>query len=690
MAVKKSGKTNSAIQQKTVSDLTLRLILALVSTFLYINTTGYKFTLDDDMFYLKHASVQKGLSAFPDLFSKGSLNQFDGTTGVQPYRPITLLSFALENQFFNNSPAASHLMNVLLYVLLIQVLFLLLKKLFDKVQPLLIACIVMIYAVHPIHTEVVCSVKSRDEILAALFGFMAWFTNLRSTDIKAQIVSAFYLFLALLSKESAIAFLVIIPLSKWLIKEETIPGILKQSSFAIAVTLLFLGIRFMVIGNEPSNNGLPLLENVLNGATSIGEASATRMVILFHYLRLTILPWPLNWDYSYNQIPIVDWSSLTALFSIIVHGALIILALLNLKKHRWLSFIILFYFISTAPTNNLFFINGATVGERFLFVPSLAFPLAFVLIVDKLLKADTNADKSRRTLYFSSAVALLFSSATLVRSADWKDNFSLFKRGVEVSPNSSRTNYSLANSYFQLAQETTDPQLRTDYMSSALSYYKRSLEIFPDNFQALYNSGIAYAVNGDTISAIQCYQRTISLKKNYISAYNNLGVLYQSKMNFDSAYYYYDIALKLDPNAPAAKPNLSNLFFAQGLMYSRLQKQDKAIEAYKHSLEYNPQNPMPLVNLASIYAQMAQYADALKYLKMGYAADPGNMMVIENIAAVSYLNKEYEQAITYANKALSIDSNRRKSLGVLADTYQALGNMNESIKYRQRWNSLAQ
>jgi tetratricopeptide (TPR) repeat protein len=469
---------------------------------------------------------------------------------------------------------------------------------------------------------------------------------------------------------------------------EEIPVILKRSILALGVTLLFLGVRFMVIDNEPSNNGLPLLENVLNGATNIAEASATRMVILFHYLRLTILPWPLNWDYSYNQIPLVDWSSLTAIFSTVIHLFFLIVAFFNLKKNRWLSFVIAFYFISTAPTNNLFFINGATVGERFLFVPSLAFPLSFVLLLDMLFSKEAPANNQKKLIYLSSAVVLLFSSATLARSADWKDNFSLFKRGVEVSPNSSRTNYSLANSYFQLAQETTDPQLRTAYMSSALSYYKRSLEIFPDNFQALYNSGIASAVNGDTVVAIQCYQRTISLKKNYISAYNNLGVLYQAKMNFDSAYYYYEIALKLDPSAPAAKPNLSNLFFAQGLVYAQQQNRDKAIEAYKFSLQYNPQNPMPLVNLASIYAQMAQYTDALKYLKMGYTADPGNMMVLENIAAVSYLNKEYSQAIDFANKALSIDSNRRKSLGVLADTYKAMGNMNESIKYRQRLNGL--
>jgi hypothetical protein len=84
--VKKTDKANQTMRQNALSDLTLRVILALVSAFLYINTTGYQFTLDDDMFYLKHASVQKGLSALPELFTKGSLNQFDGTP--QGFNPI--------------------------------------------------------------------------------------------------------------------------------------------------------------------------------------------------------------------------------------------------------------------------------------------------------------------------------------------------------------------------------------------------------------------------------------------------------------------------------------------------------------------------------------------------------------------------------------------------------------------------
>jgi tetratricopeptide (TPR) repeat protein len=78
----------------------------------------------------------------------------------------------------------------------------------------------------------------------------------------------------------------------------------------------------------------------------------------------------------------------------------------------------------------------------------------------------------------------------------------------------------------------------------------------------------------------------------------------------------------------------------------------------------------------------------LRYLKLGDNADPGNITIIEGITVVSFLNRDYDQAIAYASKALAINSNHRKCLAVLADTYQALGNMEESNKYRQRWSSL--
>ena len=110
--------------KKTNNWLLLKVFLVAAVFLLYGKTANYEFTLDDDLFYLKHSSVQKGLDGFSEFFSYGSLNKFDGTTGVQPYRPITLLYFGLQKQYFDNSTTAAHFFNVLLYALVVLVLHL--------------------------------------------------------------------------------------------------------------------------------------------------------------------------------------------------------------------------------------------------------------------------------------------------------------------------------------------------------------------------------------------------------------------------------------------------------------------------------------------------------------------------------------------------------------------------------------
>ena len=66
--------------------------------------------------------------------------------------------------------------------------------------------------------------------------------------------------------------------------------------------------------------------------------------------------------------------------------------------------------------------------------------------------------------------------------------------------------------------------------------------------------------------------------------------------------------------------------------------------------------------------------------------DPTSMLILENIAAVSFLNKSYAQAIEYANRALKINGNSKKSLGVLADTYRTMGNAAEASVWQQKYN----
>jgi tetratricopeptide (TPR) repeat protein len=147
------------------------------------------------------------------------------------------------------------------------------------------------------------------------------------------------------------------------------------------------------------------------------------------------------------------------------------------------------------------------------------------------------------------------------------------------------------------------------------------------------------------------------------------------------------MALKITPKEKSLLQNISNLFYNKGLEATFRNNKQLAIEEYKKSIEYAPENVMAINNIASLHAGNNQLDSCLYYLKMGYSIEPSNMMILENIAAISYLNKNYPQAIEFANKAIALNPNSRKSIGVLADTYHAEGNAEETARYRAMQNS---
>jgi Tfp pilus assembly protein PilF len=687
-------KTQVVVEKKSPNIFLIKLFLVAVVIMLYGQTINFDFTLDDDLFYLKHKSVQQGMDGVADIFTKGSLNQFDGTTGLQPYRPVALTLFAVQKTLFDNSPSAAHFINMFLYILVVLVVFELLRKLFLGIHIYAISLMALLFVVHPIHTEVVSSVKSIDELLAALFGFMAWRFFLTHDVEKNNSwlligLGSFFYFLSLLSKESAIAFLIIIPLSVIMIQKKEIRSSIKALIPLGLMTLLFLIIRHNIIGTSTQSKDMAILENVLNASTSIWQTTATKSVILFHYIRLLFVPYPLTWDYSYNQIPLVNWSSVIAWLGLIIYSLLFIYATLQFKKQPLLSFLILFFFISSAPTNNLFLTNGATIGERFLFVPSFAFATGFIILsasrFNVSLEDFTIKNKMTFTLFIA-VLIIVFSVLTVNRTAEWKSNLILFKKGVERSPKSSRAQYSLATEYLNLSESITDTAEINNYLKNSLLHFNKSLEILPENKLSHYNSGLCYTQLDDTAQAILHYRKAVLLDSAYIMATNNLGVLFQAKYQFDSAQKYYEMAVKIDPNAKKPKNNLGDLFIMKGLYYSKIGNPNVAISCYHQSIVYNGENVFILNNMASLFSSIKNYDSALYYLKKAEKIEPKNLMVLQNIAAVSFLSHKYLQALEYANISLLINGNLKKSYGILADTYVALGNIKEAARYRQLYN----
>ena len=114
-----------------------------------------------------------------------------------------------------------HLFTVLFYLtnvlLLFKVLLLLFKERIPKQsQNLLAAIITLLFIAHPIHTEVVANIKGSDEILSFTGVLASLYFLLKYIDYRNWvhlIIAMGCYFFALLSKETAITFLAIIPVT---------------------------------------------------------------------------------------------------------------------------------------------------------------------------------------------------------------------------------------------------------------------------------------------------------------------------------------------------------------------------------------------------------------------------------------------------------------------------------------------
>lgn len=612
----KSTKKNKVAGGSGIKTAWIRTILVVFVLMLYGNTTKYEFTLDDDIFYLKHGSVQKGVSGIAEFFSHGSMEKFDGTLGEQPYRPLTLLSFAIEKDLFNNKASSSHFINVLLYILILQVLFGLLLRLFPKINPIVSAAVVLLFAAHPIHTEVVASVKSRDELLAGLFGLMAWLYALpkqsqEHISLKSLIASLTCFALALFSKESAITFALVIPLSYYMLVNPDLKSAGKKSLSYFSIGILFVLLRMAVIGGTAAESVIPVHENILKNAEGFGEATATRMEILFHYLKLLVVPWPLSWDYSFNQIPIMNWSNAIPWISLFLYVSLLASALYLFKKKPILSFAILFFFTTMAPTSNIFFINLSTLGERFLFIPSLGFVLALIVIISGLLKLDmNNLNRSGQRMFKNIVliILVLYSGLSFSRSADWKSNLSLFESGAINSSNSSRAHYSLATEYTRQADAAVDTKNRREFLSKAMDHFKISLDIWPNNVMSLYNLSNTLCKVNDTSLAIVNYKKAVKINPAYMGALNNLGGVYMSRNQPDSALLYLKQGYSFNQSDVSLLTNIAFVSFIA-------KNYEQAIEYANKAIALDPQSKKSYNVLIDSYNLLGKPDEAARYQK---------------------------------------------------------------------------
>lgn len=597
-------------------------IVALLGFGIYANSFRNKYALDDDIVMRLNDYVQQGFDGIGKIMTTDSYDSFFRSMGSAGelqggrYRPLSIVTFAIEQEVFgethgnrfievkdsiallSQNPMANamklnqlqasrvqleaqiaqaheniamirHIISVLLYVVSCVVLLWLLRQYLFRYAGLrgihytdIAFLAALIFTAHPIHTEVVANVKSRDEILSLLFislTFIFLFQNEEEKNPKVLAAGLFSYFLALLSKEWGITLVALIPLSLYIFRKYSIQQAFRASLPYFGVALVYIIMRSKFVGAGKQGEITEVLNNPFVFATPIQEV-ATQIFILVKYLRLLIFPHPLSADYSWMTIPYNNFGDLSVWFSLAVHGAIIYFFFKLLAQRHWIAFAIAFYVSHLFLVSNLAMPIGATMGERLIYHSSVGFIMVASFGILTLI-TRWKTELSNQKMALAGATILLIvpmSYKTIERNPDWETDNILFMHDAWVVPNSVLANGNSGKAFIEGAQK--DTASRQAFLDSAIYHLKKAVDLHPK----------------------------------YVNGYLNLGLAYFQKKDLDQAEYFWNMARKYFPTHPFFRqsydPALANAFVEEAKNQGKVGNVPKAIEFISRALRYDSLN----------------------------------------------------------------------------------------------------
>jgi protein O-mannosyl-transferase len=458
----------------------------VIATFLlYANTLKHDYVIDDLIVVTNNKLTQEGVSAIPEIFSHSYLFGYDGRED-ESYRPITLTTFAIERTLFDADPFFSHLIQVLLYGVTILLLFRLLQLMFGEEKWKLTLLIAGLYMLHPIHTEVVANVKSRDELLCALFLFAALLLFLKAyrKGNKLMLASSLGVYiLALLSKETAAPAIVLFPAILWFFEKTSLKQTVLHSLPFVLPALVYIGLRSVVLSDVLIADPIDPVANSLVLAETFSESFASKLLVFTKYIQLSIFPVSMSWDYSISAFPIVGFSNFQSILGFVILISMLGLLAYGVLKRSAFGFASLVFLSTFVATSNFFFLINCVLGERFLFIPVLGILILLVLFLEPLLSRF----HVKGALVLFGAIAFFYGSRTIIRNRDWKDNITIYEAGVAVVPNSVKTQFNLGTAYLTAGNSSSLLGMKSTFYDKALECFDAARRIYP-NYPNIYEN----------------------------------------------------------------------------------------------------------------------------------------------------------------------------------------------------------
>ncbi len=527
--------------------------LFLFSCAVYSQTIFFDFVWDDQSVITFNQNIKSTEAAFKTFYQKSEqpYNAAEFKNAVEltskNWRPLRNIAHSLIFKLSQFDPFGYHLVNIIFHGLVVVLLLLLLLQMVENLFAALIGA--LLFAVHPINTEVVCWAKSLEDLMATFFLLITFnlfcrldFNKTTKRNMVIVLLSIISYALALSAKLSVIFFPIFLLLLifyrrldglRFVQCKTAVKNIFKFDRYSLILSFILMietvaaiVTRSLIIGHTAQ--GIYITGNIWTTWLSMPR-------VFLRYLRIEILPYPLYADYmnypsAYTLTDPVAWGYAIAfclIFSLLTW-------LLYKKKlfEPWLWF-----WCCLLPFSNIIAMDQLG-AERFLYIPTIGFAWLIAAIFKRYTpqnKIETS-NRSIKILTFAMIIyCLIFLLLTIQRSTVWSNRLKLWSTTTKQFPHSMRARRNLIITYIILKQP-----------EQALPYIKGLIKEYPQPKNITLYAHLLYMTGEpkQVINALYKHQKSPALnyiailaakRKEYANA--ELAANYACQLQPDSASY---------------------------------------------------------------------------------------------------------------------------------------------------------
>jgi len=431
-----------------------------------------------------------------------------------------------------------HLFNIIINLLVSFLVFLIAKNIFKFINSInynnSAALAAILFAIHPLHTEVVTNIAGRADSMTTFWILLGVVLSAKAYkgNFVAGVLVGICALAAGLTKETGFLIMPVILLYYFLFsKNSTIKSSRKLTAWISGTlgTLLSAGMYISAMNAAPKIKSISYLDNFC-AYIPIDQRVKTAVYLFGRSIKLLFIPFPLSSDYSFAQItPQLSFFNFYSAIAIITISCGLLWAWKkpNSQSKKITEFAVLWFVLCYIFSSNLFFPIGTVFGERLLYLASVGFCIAVSWWIFQI--------KFRwLRLTVISLITSIFFFLTIIRNFDWENSEQFYDAMIRSAPKSAKAHFAAANR-----------SIDNKNFNLATKYLNNSLAIFPAFPEAHGLLSKVFLYEKNYSNAFVEAVRAIRLNPNVPLAHYTLSQIYNKRGEKEKANKHYNFAKKL-------------------------------------------------------------------------------------------------------------------------------------------------